>query len=1121
MKHPIFYMIRIMVLFCALLFHNEVKAQWAYAVPITITNTVNSVVNNYQVPIYINTSTPITNGQMLSNGNDIRFASTCLGGTFYDYYIDSGFNSTRTKIWVKIDNLQPLANKVIYLLHGNPSAAAASTLSTFNGPYSSTNQVNVTNTNTVSNCQRGFRFSPNHLIIIPQFGKKTPDATTRYVTIFDFASTALLHQLQVAGASGVYSYANLASPVWLQKNTQYLLELYNGSGDMYYYGSSTQINNNLTYYDMRYCNSCTQNTFPTTTLTSIHYGVPDFMFYTCDTNNIASAPTYVVGAGSGAGPTITLGQNPTVCATTTTAALPYTAVNGAPTTYSIVWSAAAITAGFVNVTSAAFPATSPISIAVPGAAAVNSYSGTLTLSNACGTSVGYPFTVTITNTIPITTQPANTSICSGGNASFTVAGTGATGYQWQVNTGSGFTNVTNTGVYSGATTSNLSITAAPLTMNGYTYRCVLSSTGCGSVTSASGILTVGLSNSTITITNTSSVSCTGVSITFNSSVTNAGTAPIYQWQVNGLNVGTNSPTYTSTTLVNGDVVRCLLTPTGGGCTGSVTSNSITMSLIPSVAPTITVSTTNTTVCAGTSVIFVANYTNGGTTPSFQWRKNGVPVGSGTNSYTDNGVTTGTIISCVMTSNAPCAIPTTVTSNNVTMTVNPILIPSVSISTSSTTRCDGQSTVFTATPVNGGTSPMYQWFVNNNPVGTNSTSYTTTTLQNGDIVTCNMNSSVACPSSTTVTSNALTMTINPTVIPSISISSDFGTQACVGVPVTFTATTTNGGPAPLFQWRQNSVSVGTNSPTYTTTLTAGSTINCILTSTSTCAIPTTVTSNTLTMTVNPVGKATVDVVPTPDSIMCTPGNGILFYTVYTNGGSNNKYQWLLNGIDIPGATQPTFFSNTLANNDLVSCRFSSSNVCVFPELSQPVTIKRYPVVVPGVTIKVEDLGGNTIRFTANIVNGGPNPMYHWRKNGNYIPNETNSVYTVTGLSNTDRISVEIKSDAICASPKSVISNDAVFTTNVQIVAAGENHIGLYPNPVMDGQLFLTTDKTLKGNTEIRITDRLGSLVSVQKNIILNDSKPVTIEVGNLAAGMYILQVINDAENVNTNIRFNKQ
>lgn len=90
----------------------------------------------------------------------------------------------------------------------------------------------------------------------------------------------------------------------------------------------------------------------------------------------------------------------------------------------------------------------------------------------------------------ITGQPSSTSICVGANTSFTITASDATSYQWQVNTGSGFTNVTNTGVYSGATTATLNITAATSSMSSYIYQCIATGAVSPAATSNSATLTV-------------------------------------------------------------------------------------------------------------------------------------------------------------------------------------------------------------------------------------------------------------------------------------------------------------------------------------------------------------------------------------------------------------------------------------------------------------------------------------------------------------------------------------------------------------------------------------------------------------------------------------------------------
>lgn len=70
-------------------------------------------------------------------------------------------------------------------------------------------------------------------------------------------------------------------------------------------------------------------------------------------------------------------------------------------------------------------------------------------------------------------KPATITPCAGGNVSIPSNISGSS-YQWQVNSGSGFTNITNGGIYSDATTNTLQITGAPSSLYGYEYRCFVS-----------------------------------------------------------------------------------------------------------------------------------------------------------------------------------------------------------------------------------------------------------------------------------------------------------------------------------------------------------------------------------------------------------------------------------------------------------------------------------------------------------------------------------------------------------------------------------------------------------------------------------------------------------------------
>jgi len=102
---------------------------------------------------------------------------------------------------------------------------------------------------------------------------------------------------------------------------------------------------------------------------------------------------------------------------------------------------------------------------------------------------------------------------------------------------------------------------------------------------------------------------------------------------------------------------------------------------------------------------------------------------------------------------------TSTASYLAVTVNPISIVSVSISVSANPVCFGDSVKFTATPVNGGTTPVYQWKVNGNTAGINSATYTSNTLSNNDVVTCEMTSNATpCATGSPATSNSITMIV---------------------------------------------------------------------------------------------------------------------------------------------------------------------------------------------------------------------------------------------------------------------------------------------------------------------------------------------------------------------------
>lgn len=383
----------------ALFFGVNLVAQplgWQHKQTIAVQENSNALITDYQLKLTVNTQALISATQMNANGDDIRFGKTCDGSTLFNYWIESGINTATTVIWVKIDTLQANSTKTIYMFYGNSSATAVSAvMGTFVGPHSTTDSVASGAPGGSAGSQRGFRFSPTQNLLVTDFGKNEPTGTTRHITLFDNTTQAIITQTQVSGPAAQYAYASIGNPIWLISGTQYVLQMYSGTGDGYYYGTSSQIGQHLTYYDMRYCNSCTQNTFPTNVLSNYHYGYPDLWYYT--KNETTPAPTYTLNPGT----SLTIVSSATAICNGGSAVL---TASGAAT-YS--WNTTATTAS-ISVT----PSTT------------TTY--TVYDSGIC------PFFATITlsvNPSPVVTASGSASlICTGQTATLTAGG--ATTYSW-------------------------------------------------------------------------------------------------------------------------------------------------------------------------------------------------------------------------------------------------------------------------------------------------------------------------------------------------------------------------------------------------------------------------------------------------------------------------------------------------------------------------------------------------------------------------------------------------------------------------------------------------------------------------------------------------------------------
>ena len=151
--------------------------------------------------------------------------------------------------------------------------------------------------------------------------------------------------------------------------------------------------------------------------------------------------------------------------------------------------------------------------------------------------------------------------------------------------------------------------------------------------------------------------CSSDTVNFTAVTTNAYYTYEYRWKVNGVAAGTNSKIFHPASINNNDRISCTIIDTAHGGMLLAKSDTITMTVNPVVVPTITINTLSDTVCSGATANYTASITNGGTSPTIQWKVSGVTVGSGSSySYVPAN---GDTVTAVLTSNAVCAIPNVV------------------------------------------------------------------------------------------------------------------------------------------------------------------------------------------------------------------------------------------------------------------------------------------------------------------------------------------------------------------------------------------------------------------------------------------------------------------------------
>jgi len=574
----------------------------------------------------------------------------------------------------------------------------------------------------------------------------------------------------------------------------------------------------------------------------------------------------------------------------------------------------------------------------------------------------------------ITTQPANTSVCTGlaATLSISVSGTGIS-YQWR----KAGVDMVNAGNVSGATSATLTLTSTT-SSDAASYTCVTGNTCSGFLTSNAASITIN-SVPVITTQPANKSICTGTATSF--SVTATGTVLTYQWKKDGVVLvdggaisGSQSATVFLSTTAASDA-GTYVCEVSGTCTPKAVSTGATLTL--AAVSSIVSQPISQTACTGSSIVFTCNATGGSLT--YQWKKGGVALTDGVNIA---GSTTFTLTLSSLTladaGNYTCEVSSTCSatliSNIATLTINNSTV--ITSQPSSVTRCVGTSASFDV--VASGTSVTYQWIKGGITIsGATNSTYTIVSVVAGDAgsYTCNITSSCGV-----ISSAAAVLTVNS---PVMITTQPTNISACPGDNATITLVAS--GSIVSYQWYKNTVALvnGGNISNATTNALTLSSVSTTDEDSYTCQI-TALCGSTVTSAASVLSLSTTPIIttqPTPNTLICT--GQVFSLNIVVSSASTVIYQWkkggvnlVSNGTTIIGATSATLtISSTMAADagnytcDVsTSCSTSASSNIAVVSTTTSSSITQQP-------ISANVCKTQTVLYTVSIAGSGI--VYKWQ------------------------------------------------------------------------------------------------------------------------------------------------
>ncbi len=265
----------------------------------------------------------------------------------------------------------------------------------------------------------------------------------------------------------------------------------------------------------------------------------------------------------------------------------------------------------------------------------------------------------------------------------------------------------------------------------------------------------------VTINATSANVCAGENVTFTAQPASEGTNPHYSWLVNGLNAGTNSNIFNTTTLPKDATVYVVLLSDAKCVTwNTAQSNEISVNVTFPKIPAISIATPPSVICKGQEISLIAQPVDADALVSYQWHVNGQNTGSNANTFVSKSFSNGDTVSVSMNVLASgCRLKDTiVVSNNITLNVKDSGRNTITID-GNINLTQGITTTTIRSYITGPGILAYQWQDSTNNHnwldigGQTKSSITYKPFKTGDKLRCILVNSSACSISSSI-SNTL-------------------------------------------------------------------------------------------------------------------------------------------------------------------------------------------------------------------------------------------------------------------------------------------------------------------------------------------------------------------------------